>query len=39
LVRLSEAYNIAAAQMLLATDKGADEASVDKELADQAVAA
>ncbi|KAL0036815.1 hypothetical protein WJX77_000238 [Trebouxia sp. C0004] len=36
LVRLSEAYNIAAAQMVSATDKGADEASLDEDLADQA---
>jgi len=39
LVRLSEAYSIAAAQMVSATDKDADEASVDEDLVDQAVAA
>lgn len=39
LVRLSEAYTIAAAQMVSATDMGADEASVDEDLVDQAVVA
>ncbi|KAL0024351.1 hypothetical protein WJX79_002659, partial [Trebouxia sp. C0005] len=39
LVRLSEAYSIAAAQMVSATDKDGDEASVHKDLVDEAEAA